>query len=113
MFRIIKSLYKNVRACVKHKDIFTETFRISSGVLQGEILSPLLFSMYLNDFERYFINSNCISIELQMINLFLIMYADDTVLLADSPEGLQDMLNTLHNYTDEWNYLLMYKKPKL
>lgn len=38
-----------------------------------------------NDFERYFINSKCTSIELQMINMFLIMYADDTVLLADLP----------------------------
>lgn len=98
LLRIIKSLYKNVRACVKHKGTFTETFRISAGVLQGEILSPLLFSMYLNDFERYFINSNCTSIELQMINMFLIMYADDTVLLAESPEGLQDMLNTAQIY---------------
>lgn len=69
--------------------------------------------MYLNDFERYFINSNCTSIELQMINMFLIMYADDTVLLAESPEGLQDMLNTLHRYTDEWNLSVNVQKTKI
>lgn len=30
LLRIIKSLYKNVRACVKHKGTVTETFRISA-----------------------------------------------------------------------------------
>lgn len=32
-----------------------DTFSISAGVLQGEILSRILFSVYLNDFERRFI----------------------------------------------------------
>lgn len=32
-----------------------DTFSISAGVLQGEILSRILFSVYPNDFERRFI----------------------------------------------------------
>lgn len=32
-----------------------DTFSIPAGVLQGEILSRILFSVYLNDFERRFI----------------------------------------------------------
>lgn len=40
------------------------------------------------------------------------MYADDTVLLADAPEGLQDMLNTLHKYTDEWNLSVNVQKKQ-
>jgi hypothetical protein len=31
------------------------------------------------------------------------MYADDMVLLSESIEGLQNMLNTLSNYAKEWD----------
>lgn len=38
-----------------------------------------------------------------MINMFLIMYVDDIVFLVELFEGLQDMLNILYRYIDEWN----------
>lgn len=41
------------------------------------------------------------------------MYADDIVLLADSPESLQNMLNTLHNYIDEWNLPVNVPQTKI
>ena len=34
------------------------------GLMQGEVLSPILFSFYVNDFERECIASNCIPYEL-------------------------------------------------
>jgi hypothetical protein len=63
---------------------FTDNGDVS--ILQGETLSPLLFSLYVNDFEVSFISGNCPSIDLQMLNLFLLMYAD-MVIFAVSPEG--------------------------
>ena len=63
--------------------------------MQGEVLSPILFSFYVNDFENEFIaNSNC-ALEFQDITLFLLMYADDMILMSETVEGLQEMLNTL------------------
>ena len=46
---------------------------------------------------------HCPYINIQMLNIFLIMYADDMVLLAEKPEGLQKMINSLFNYTQNWN----------
>ena len=43
-----KSLYAQPTARVKNER-FTETFRITSGVKQGDNMSPTLFTMYLND----------------------------------------------------------------
>jgi hypothetical protein len=32
------------------------------------------------------------------INIFLLLYADDTVLMAETPEDLQKQLNIFHDY---------------
>ena len=44
--------------------------------MQGETLSPLLFSLYVNDLEINFVKDNCHSLEIQEVSLFLLMYAD-------------------------------------
>ena len=113
MFGIIKSLYENVKSCIKHNGFLTQHFTTTSGLLQGEIMSPILFSLYVNDFEMYFLSQNCPSIELQLINIFLLMYADDTVLISETPDGLQNMLDKLYEYTQEWNLTVNINKTKI
>ena len=64
---------------------------------------PILFSFYVNDFELEFINSGNSPIEIQDIMLFfLLMYADDMILMSESIDGLQNMLNTMSLYTEKW-----------
>ena len=113
MFSIIRSLYSNVKACVKHNGHHTDYFSPTSGLMQGEVMSPILFSLYINDFEMHFIRENCPSVEIQLINLFLLMYADDTVLISESAEGLQRMLNALLSYTKKWNLTVNIDKTKI
>ena len=66
-------------------------------LLQGEVLSPILFSMYIHDIEINFIKENCPSVDIQPINTCLLMYADDMVLIAESQQNLQKMLDTLYD----------------
>ena len=40
-----------------------------------------------------------------MLNLFLIMYADDMVLLAETPEGRKSLIDSLSKYTHKWDLL--------
>jgi hypothetical protein len=49
--------------------------------MQGGSLSPILFSLYVNDFEMEFIKKKlCVPVEVRDIALFHILYAGDTVL---------------------------------
>ena len=41
------------------------------------------------------------------------MYADDTVLMAESPEELQKMLDSLKTYTVDWNLFVNTEKTKV
>ena len=80
--------------------------------MQGEALSPFLFSLYINDFESYLIKSIYDSTQLKDISLFLLMYADDTVLLSESKEGLQNISDNLHVYYESWNIDVNVAKTK-
>ena len=70
MFQIIHSLYENVKSCVKHNGLLSDYFPIEIGLFQGEVLSPILYSLYVNDCEIHFIREKCPSIEINLINLF-------------------------------------------
>lgn len=57
--------------------------------------------------------SNCEDFILQEVSLFLRMYAADMVLLSESPEGLQNMLDTLHEYCNDWKLTVNVCKTKI
>ena len=86
---------------------------------QGENLSPFLFALFINDIEEFLIQYGCDPTETKGadINTFLkilvIMYADDTVLFANSKENLQKCLNGLHAYCDKWKLQVNAEKTKV
>ncbi|XP_015124615.1 uncharacterized protein LOC107046505, partial [Diachasma alloeum] len=53
MLRIIKSLYDRASMKVKMDSQLTDPIAITQGVLQGEILSPLLFILFVHDIEAF------------------------------------------------------------
>ena len=51
--KIIYQLYKQAKSCVKKDSMFSDFFPCEMGVRQGENLSPLLFTLFLNDFKDF------------------------------------------------------------
>lgn len=51
MVRMLEELYKNTKAVVWSAEGRTDEFKTVCGVKQGCLLSPLLFSLFLNDVE--------------------------------------------------------------
>ena len=84
ILNIIKSMYTSVKSRVKYSNILGNEFQCSLGVRQGECLSPLLFSLYLNDIEEQFINSGLDGIDTDMLKIFMLLYADDIVIYSQT-----------------------------
>ena len=47
------------------------------------------------------------------LHLYVLLYADDTILLAESPEDLQNSLNTLHDYCKKWKLTVNMDKTNI
>ena len=83
-----------------------------AGVLQGESLSPILFSLFLNDVNQYLQDDPNIGISIYQFYLALLLFADDMVLFSDSRSGLQAGLDKLHEYCINWGLTVNVEKTK-
>ena len=55
IFKILNSVYSKARIKISHSNKFSEKIKVNIRVLQGEILLPLLFALFLYDLEEFFI----------------------------------------------------------
>ena len=68
-------------------------FQIGKGVHQSRILSPCLFNFYAEYIMRNSrLNDAQAGIKISGRNINNLRYADDTTLMAESKEDLQDLL---------------------
>ena len=51
------------------------------GLKQGEVLSPLLFSLFVEDLEMFILNRDSCGITLEENTVILLLFADDMVIL--------------------------------
>ena len=112
LLNVIRSMYQQIKSCVRFKEETSDFYTCFKGLVQGEALSPLIFSLFVNDIELDLIH-DCNTIQLNEINLFLLMYADDTVLFAESSEDLQKMMDALLYWTREYKLTVNVDKTKV
>ena len=105
-------MYSSSMVSIKIGDKLTEPFTSSLGVRQGDVLSPNIFKLFLNDFSDIIENSND-SVYLQDKKMSCLLYADDLILISDSEQGLQDGLNILHKYCKDWCMKININKTKV
>ena len=55
---IFKSMYSQLKLCVKVKDGLTQFFDCHIGTRQGCVSSPIIFSLFINDLVSY-LKSEC------------------------------------------------------
>ena len=114
MLRILRLLYlhtPNFLRFGRHKSVI---FELRKGVKEGCILSPLLSDIFFNNLVREIkaLGLGHMS-EALYILVALLLFADDIVVIADSPHELQQLLTALSQYAARWRFELSSSKTKV
>ena len=81
------------------------------GVLQGGVLIPNLFNSFLEDLPAYLNIEKGVSIG--GIHIAYLLYADDLVLMSESPTGFQNFIHGLENFCMQWHMVVNLTKTKV
>lgn len=102
MLKILRSMYEGVKLCVRNNGSLTDFFDSYMGLKQGEPLSPFLFIMFINDMQDHLADDSIDVFTIEELQIYLLLFADDTALFSYSEQGLQILLNKLYNYCRKW-----------
>lgn len=112
-YNVVNNISYASKSCIKiNKKSRTEFFTINLGVKQGDNLSPTLFKIFINDFPQY-LKSTADPVELNLCPIHCLMYADDIVILSSSSKGLQDKIQTLKKFCEDWCLHVNLSKTKI
>jgi hypothetical protein len=113
VLRIIKNMYQVVKSCVKHCNSFSDFFELSVGLRQGEIMSPVLVSLFLEDLELFLQDNVNSGLLIDDILVIVLLFADDMAIFGKTPDELQHNLDLLHEYCNKWGIEVNGSKTKI
>lgn len=84
MLGCIRSIYDCLKSRVKLDISYSEMFECNIGVRQGCVLSPYLFSIFMNELADKIVSVCYPGIQLnpELTQMFLLLYADDVTLFS-------------------------------
>jgi hypothetical protein len=119
-FKVIHSMYNNIKSCISHNGSLSSPFLSEIGVRQGENLSPVLFSLFLNDLQTYMHINGCVGVELNdlddvtlWLKLLILLYADDTIIVSNTADDFQKSLDIFNDYCKNWHLKVNINKTKV
>ena len=130
MFDVIKSMYHSVLCSVRvlnqsmedrdnndlsSKWCITDFFECLSGVKQGCVLSPILFSVFISEFEKELQEESSHGVEIltNKTDAFSLLYADDLALFSDTVTNLQSRVRHLEAFCNKWKLKVNVEKSKI
>ena len=119
MTLVLKESYikTSLKACVRTNEGLTEFFNCTIGLKQGCLASLILFSIFINEGKvaKEVENSGLRGVQVfpDLLEILLLMFADDLALVSDTVVGLQQLLNLLYSFCQVKDLIVNTIKTKL
>ena len=109
LLSVIQDIYNRDEYVLKDGDK-TARAHPTRGVKQGCPLSPLLFSLYINDIDNIAEGESGAITGTAGVHVSHMLYADDLTLLTNEPRDMQIMLSRLAVYARNKNLIVNTSK---
>ena len=133
LLSVISSFHNNMKGTVNYDGATSEPFDIHSGVKQGCVLAPTLFSIFFSMMLSYAFNTSTEGVFLhtradgKLFNLARLraktkvrhvviremLFADDAALVTHTMEDLQQLIDKLSHACKEFGLTIRIKKTKV
>ena len=112
---IFKAMYSNLSATVRTNCEETSIFTCNVGTRQGDVSSPLIFALFINDLctllrEK---SDDGIFITPDVADIFCLMYADDIANCAETRVRLQRQVNLIGEVCDSRDMTINLNKTEI
>ena len=113
ILKIIHSMYQDPCCSLKFKQGLSRNFISKCGVKQGDVLSPILFNLYIDDLITNLNKEQTEPVEIGDTSVSCLLYADDIILLSSTQGGLQKSLDVLEKFCTSWKLEVNEQKSKV
>lgn len=115
MIRMLQGIYSSVQSCVRWGSEVSDFFTCPSGVKQGCILSPLIFSLLITEVADEVTKKGKHGFQFLpgLQEIFLLLFADDICLLSTTPVGLQNQIDNLEKASSSLGLSVNLSKTKI
>jgi reverse transcriptase-like protein len=111
MLRFVSSMLSATNRHVAAHGAQSAEFTTTVGLPQGAVLSPLLYAIFINALVDD-LKSRGLGVNVFGRKVGILLYADDIVLIAESAEQLQQMLDCTSEYATRWQFRFNTKAGK-
>jgi len=113
--RWLKILYEKSTMQIRlDKNTLSSPIEITEGVLQGEVLSPLLFNLYISEVQAILENAEGVGANItNATQIHMLAYADDMVVLSESAYGMKQKIKALEKYFTSLSLEVNINKTKI
>jgi len=98
---------------IRTREGYTEEFKTRKGVRQSCVMSPILFNVYIADFDKRMRDRDIGGVGISKNRIWSLAYADDIALVANNKEPMLDMMQTFKSFLAENKLELCVKKSKM
>ena len=107
--RLLLDSYLNQRICAEWGAGKSDFFQATNGFKQGSIISPILFTVYVDELIAR-LQASGLGCNIGRSYIGVLGYADDLTLLSPSVNALSKMVGICEEYAKEYYIVLNCKK---
>ena len=112
VLKLIQQIYHQTENIIRINGEYSPAFGSEQGICQGDVLSPNLFSLFIDGLLMAIKKTGC-GVKFGNLTIGCLAYADDIVLFADGKSMMENILKTVQDWCEDWRMLINVDKTKM